>query len=104
MKKNLDNLNCIVIPPNVRFDIRLSPGAKILFGEICSQCNETGSCICNTKYLADLYSVDVTTVSRWIRELRRNKYIECETKYTMVEHKTGIREVERRFLKITAWD
>lgn len=97
---NFENFRYIVIPSNVRFDLRLSPSAKLLYGEILSQCGEKGSCIFDWKYFASIYQVDQSTVQRWLRSLIKYKYIECEKVYTQIKKSTGVCAVEGRLLKV----
>ena len=47
------------IPANaVRFDRKLSPHAKLLYGEIKALCDKKGYCWANNRYLASLYGVE----------------------------------------------
>lgn len=64
-----------VIPANVRYDQDLQPNAKLLYGEITSLCNCKGYCYASNNYFAKLYNVDKTTISRWISNLVKKKYI-----------------------------
>ena len=97
---NFENFRYIVIPSNVRFDTRLPPNSKLLYGEIAAQCSETGSCIFDWKYFAHLYKVDQSTVQRWLRALIKCKYVECEKCYTQIQKSTGKCVVEGRLLKV----
>lgn len=64
-----------IIPADVRYDTRLSPSEKLMYGEITSLCSKTGECWASNKYFADLYNVDVRTITRWITSLVDYKYI-----------------------------
>ena len=67
-----------VIPADVRYDEKLSSGAKILYGEITALCNEKGFCWASNSYFAELYSVRSKTVSRWVKSLTKAGYISAE--------------------------
>lgn len=67
-----------VIPADVRYDKKLKPNEKLLYGEITALCNEKGFCWASNKYFAELYSVSTTSVSLWIKNLSDNGYIEIE--------------------------
>jgi hypothetical protein len=67
-----------IIPANVRYDKKLCPNAKLLYGEITSLCNKEGYCWAGNAYFAKLYEVVNTTISEWIRKLREGDYIKVE--------------------------
>ena len=64
-----------IIPANVRYDVRLPMGAKLLYGEITALCNARGFCWADNKYFARLYSSDERTIRRWIEALVSLGYI-----------------------------
>lgn len=84
-----------VIPATVRYDHRLKPNEKLLYGEITSLTNKTGNCYATNKYFAKLYDVKVETISRWIKKLKDFGYIESE-----LEFKTDTKSIEKRIIKV----
>lgn len=70
-----------IIPANIRYDDRLKPNAKLLYGEITALCNEKGYCWAGNQYFADLYNVSKKTVSKWITDLNRCGYITVGIEY-----------------------
>lgn len=81
-----------IIPANVRYDVNLTPNAKLLYGEITALCNEKGYCWAGDKYFCDLYKVNRTTVQRWFKSLEESGYIDRQVKY-----RDGTREIEYRY-------
>lgn len=67
-----------VIPATVRYDTKLKAAEKLMYGEITSLTNRMGYCFANNKYFANLYNVSLSTISRWISNLAKLKYIEVE--------------------------
>lgn len=67
-----------VIPADVRYDKRLSPNAKLMYGEITALSNKEGYCWASNSYFAELYSVTPQSASNWIQELMINGYIRME--------------------------
>lgn len=84
-----------VIPANVRYDSRLSPNAKLLYGEITALSNVTGFCYATNKYFADLYGVTNTSISLWVKQL-----IECGYINSHIEYKEGTKEILKRYLSL----
>ena len=67
-----------VIPADVRYSKALKPMAKLLYGEISSLCNQEGYCWASNKYFADLYELSVENVSRLIKSLIKEGFIESK--------------------------
>lgn len=65
-----------IIPADVRYDKRLTPNAKLLYGEITALCNEKGYCWAGNEYFSELYSVSKTSISKWIKQLSDYNYIQ----------------------------
>lgn len=82
-----------IIPANVRYDRRLCPSAKLLYGEVTALCNEKGYCWARNKYFADLYEVSDRTIRNWISQLIEYGYLKSEIKYV-----DGSKEIEYRLL------
>lgn len=64
-----------IIPASVRYDKRVKPLARLLYGELTALSNEKGFCWASNKYFAELYEVTNETVSRWISQLAEYGYI-----------------------------
>lgn len=84
-----------VIPANVRYDERLTPNAKLLYGEITALCNSEGWCWATNKYFADLYGVSTISISKWIKNLIDTGHIRSEIIY-----KQGTKEIDKRCITI----
>lgn len=64
-----------IIPAFIRYNEKLSPNEKLLYGEITALCNQRGYCFASNSYFAKLYKVHKNTVSRWISNLEDQKVI-----------------------------
>ena len=82
-----------VIPANVRYDNRLRPNAKLLYGEITALTQKNGECWASNNYFAELYNVDPSAISKWIKNLEKIGYI-------TVEYIRNNKEIEKRIIKI----
>ena len=74
MKKNNSNEQpnyYAILPSSVRYDNRLKANEKLLYSEITALSNKTGLCYATNKYFADLYEVEIETISRWISHLKK---------------------------------
>lgn len=67
-----------VIPATVRYDKRLKPSEKLLYGEVTALANKYGYCYAKNKYFAELYEVSNETISRWLSNLQKCGYVKIE--------------------------
>lgn len=67
-----------VIPADVRYDDRLPPNAKLLYGEISALIGKDGYCYATNQYFAEIYSCTVKSISRLISALEELNYIVTE--------------------------
>lgn len=74
-----------VIPAPVRYDVRISANAKLLYGEISALCDRKGFCWAKNDYFADLFGWAAPTVTRLISSLRDAGYLTVE----MIPTSTG---------------
>lgn len=93
----MDNIKSYyaIIPANVRYDERLTPNAKLLYGEITALCNEKGFCWANNEYFSNLYGVSKVSVSKWINSLIEFGYIKSEFDYVK-----GTKQIFNRYLRL----
>lgn len=83
-----------IIPANVRYS-NITPNAKLLYGEITCLCNKQGYCYATNDYFSKLYNVSKISISKWIKELKDNNFIETEIIY-----KEGSKEILNRYIRI----
>lgn len=74
-----------VIPADVRYDDKLPPNAKLLYGEISALCDMKGFCWAKNEYFAQLFGWAAPTVTRLLASLRDAGYLTVE----MVPTSTG---------------
>ena len=84
-----------VIPATVRYDKRLKDKAKLLYGEIAALTNKYGRCSASNKYFAELYEVDISTISRLIKNLCDYGYIT-----TTLVYEENTKEIDKRYMQI----
>jgi len=80
-----------IIPADVRYCKDLKANEKLLYGEITALTNDKGFCYASNSYFANLYNVSKVSVSNWISNLEKNKFIRLEMIY-----KSGSKEIEQR--------
>lgn len=84
----------ITIPGIVREDDRLTPNAKLLFGDIAALCNSIGHCWASNAYLSKAAKVDKNTVSKMVSLLEETGYVRTEI------NRDEKGEIVSRFIKI----
>lgn len=84
-----------IIPADVRYDKRLTPNAKLLYGEITALCNEKGYCWASNSYFSELYGVSKVSISKWIAALETLGYIKID-----MEYREGSKEISCRYITI----
>ena len=84
-----------IISADVRYDARLSPSEKLLYGEITALANKYGYCWAENRYFAELYNVHKITVSNWLKNLEKQGYIRMELEYIK-----GTKQVGKRYIFI----
>lgn len=84
-----------IIPATVRYDNRLNPNTKLLYGELTALCNKEGYCWATNSYFAKLYGVSNQAVSGWINKLKSLNYITVEMVY-----EENTKHIKNRFIYI----
>ena len=84
-----------VLTAEVRYSKLLKPMEKLMYAEITVLANTTGECFATNKYFAELYDVSVETVSRWIANLAKHRFINRRIKY-----REGSKQIEKRFISL----
>ena len=88
----------ISIPSTVRYDEHLTPGAKLIYGELLTLCSPSNSCWVKNSYLYDLsllYGTHIKTILLWIRQLSKYGYIYSTNKFKEKSH-----QITERYFKI----
>ena len=85
-----------VIPANVRYDTRLSPLAKLLYGEITCFCQKEGFCWATNAYFEKLYEKSERQIIRIINQLVEYGYI-----YRVVEYDEKTKQMKKRQLRLS---
>ena len=67
-----------IIPADVRYDDRIPPNAKLLYGEISALIGAEGYCYATNGYFMKIYGFSDSTISRLITELVKVGYIKRE--------------------------
>lgn len=96
-----------IIPASVRYDTRITPNAKVLYGEITALCNEKGFCWASNNYFSELYEVTPQAISKWIKSLSDCGYLSLEYEHNGREIKSRkiyIKEVSTQGLGVSIND
>ncbi len=83
-----------VIPAAVRYDNKIIPHAKLLYGEITALCNEKGYCWATNDYFSNLYSVSKRTISSWIKSLCDAGYVTADFVFENDSKKVKVRRLK----------
>jgi biotin operon repressor len=85
-----------IIPGIVRYDKSLNPYARLLYSELTALTKKEGYAWASNKYLADLYQVERSSISHWIKQLQDAGYIRIELIYDRAH-----RYIEERRIYLT---
>lgn len=83
-----------IITADVRYDERLSPSEKLMWGEFTCLTNKYGYSTASNNYFAKLYNKDPSTISKCIKHLE-----ECG--YISVEYERNGKQIIRRIIRMT---
>lgn len=94
-----------IIPSDVRYDKRLKPLARLLYGEITALSNEVGYCWASNKYFANLYEVTERTIQMHLQNLKDCGYIETNVIYDVktkevIERRISIKGILRNMITV----
>lgn len=89
-----------VIPADVRYDDRIPPNAKLLYGEISALIGKDGFCYASNRYFADIYGCTPVTVARLVGNLEEAGYIKRE----LEKDSTGKVVQRKLYLTVSAPD
>ena len=70
-----------MIPENIAKREDLNLGAKILYGFLNSYSKKNDICWASNSYIANYFSTDARTVSRWLKILKEKKLIVIQKEY-----------------------
>ena len=82
-----------IIPANIRYDDNLSASEKLMYGELTCLTNKLGYCYASNNYFAKLYGKDPSTISRWVKNLEKLRYITVSYEYEG-------KQITRRIIKM----
>ena len=79
MKENQDNVGYYsIIPATILYNKELKANEKLLYAIITSLACKEGYCFATNKYLAEKLGVNPKTISSWISDLQKRKFIIVE--------------------------
>lgn len=82
-----------VIPAAVRYDTRLRPNAKLLYGELSALTMAEGYCWASNAYLAQLFDLSTKTVEALLKQLRDCGHIEIDVERDKQTHEVTARKI-----------
>ncbi len=77
-----------IIPSEVRYNKKLSNGAKLLYSEVVALSNKYGECFATNKYFSEAYETNDRTITRWLSQLRVEGFITIKN-----TEKKGLRKI-----------
>ena len=80
-----------VLPAEVRYHPELNSSQKVLYTEIDALSTKKGYCFASNAYFADLYGVQKSTISAWIKALKDAKVIKVY--YDISNCNVGVRKI-----------
>ena len=80
-----------VLPAEVRYHPELNSSQKVLYTEIDALSTKKGYCFASNAYFADLYGVQKSTISAWIKGLKDAKVIKVY--YDISNGNVGVRKI-----------
>ena len=87
-----------IIPARVRYDPKLPPNAKLIFGEIAAKTNVYGFCFASNKWFADRFQMQPDSVAGLIKKLEAAGYVMIQIdQHQDNEHKRHIFITQRAF-------
>ena len=84
-----------IITADVRYNDNLCANAKLMYGEITALSNKNGYCNASNGYFANLYGVSNVSISKWIKSLIDEGYIE-----SVLEYYPGTRQISNRYITL----
>ncbi len=79
MKEREDNVGYYsIIPATILYNKELKANEKLLYAIITSLASKEGYCFATNKYLAEKLGVNPKTISSWISDLQKRKFIIVE--------------------------
>lgn len=84
-----------IIPAPVRYCKDLKANEKLMYGELTALSNDKGFCFASNEYFSNLYDVSKTSISKWISNLEKNKFIKIKMIY-----EPGTKQIKQRRIYI----
>lgn len=83
-----------IITADVRYSKLISANEKLLYAEITSLTHSSGICWASNNYFSELYNVTPQAISKWIKKLKENGFIDVKYIY-----KEGSKEILKREIR-----